>query len=543
MNKIESVILVAIVMFATISIISCSSKDGLDGEDGKSCTLKKNGNSPVKIICGDEETVTPLCGNEMYKFNSVTKECEIDFSKLTEEETKVLIRMRNPKKRINANEAVEQANWVVDFLNSEELGVSRKIKSISALASDDIEFVTELKSNGIEVPDTLIYVVNFDDSLGFAIISADTRIDGPILAFTGSGSLIDSMDNPGFAIFLEHLEYYMFNSIVEAERQKDSLIYGLMEKLDVEASTKATFGLIPITFDPSQVSEITNIRNKINPLVLVEWGQGAPFNNNVGGQCNNSTGNNKYWAGCVAVAVAQIMSRWKYPSQIGNYSFNWTELNKYTGNRSPPSYPDAAQIHINKADTLIKSQIANLMKQIGNGVGMNYGCEGSGANKYSGPNFLLSNGFLLQKVLSTRGSYTALLTNYNSAIAIASMNRREPLIMSGCSKSEKKSYKIFGFTISTNTSYSDCHSWVIDGYLNRQTTVYLNSNDIVIVNEYDDDYIHNNWGWNGRSNGYYKSGIFNANLGGADISSHGITKSGEDYNYQYRIEMTPYISR
>jgi len=331
MNKIKFAFLIVNVMFAIILLISCSGKDGLDGEDGKSCVLKENGNGPVKIICGDEETVIPLCGIGM--FNSATKECEIDFSKLTEEETKVLLKMRNPKNRINANEAVEQANWVVDFLNSEEPGISRKIKSVSALASDDIEFAAELKSNGIEVPDTLIYVVNFDDSLGFAIISADTRIEGPILAFTGSGSLINSIDNPGVAIFLEHLEDYMLNSIIEAERQKNSLVDGLMEKLNVETSTKATSSdLIPIPFDPSRMSEVTRIRNKIDPLVPVEWGQGSPFNRNLedkGCYGDNTAKNGKVWAGCVAVAVAHIMSRWEYPSQIGNYSFNWAELNKY----------------------------------------------------------------------------------------------------------------------------------------------------------------------------------------------------------------------
>jgi len=491
----------------------------------------------------------------MYKFNSATKVCEIDFSKLTEEEAKILLRMRNPKSRVSVDEAKEQTDWVINFMNVGESGAIRKINSISALASDDIDFAAELKFNGIGVPDTLIYVVNFDDSLGFAIISADTRIDGPILAFTGDGSLMDSIDNPGVSIFLEHLEDYMLNSIIEAEQQKGSLIDSLIEKLNIETNTKATSpGIIPIPYDPSRTSEMTTTRNKIGPLIRVEWGQGTPlknawsyssfgFNDSLKYKdCKDKDGNIKnngrVLVGCVAVAVAQIMSYWNYPPKIGDYSFDWDKLNEYTGNYRLPYYPNAAQTHIDKAPPEIKSQAANLMERIGNGVSMDYGCDGSSANKYSGPNFLVSNGFSLQSIMLTpRGLSQAVLTGYNSKTAIASMNRNEPLIVRGCSK--KIRHKFLG--IKVYTSYENCHQWVIDGYLERRTLVLLD-NDFIVVNSYNSDYIHNNWGWNGNKNGYYKSGVFNSGPG-PDIYSDGTTKSGEDYNYQYEIEMTPYIRR
>ncbi len=133
---------------------------GKDGEDGVSCILKENGNEPVKIICGDAETIIPLCSRGIY--NPATQVCEIDFSEFTEEEAKVLIRMQNPKNRVSVDEAVEQANWVIDFLNNNDLGTNRRINSVSALASDDIEFTEVLRYNGIEVPDTLKYNFQYE---------------------------------------------------------------------------------------------------------------------------------------------------------------------------------------------------------------------------------------------------------------------------------------------------------------------------------------------------------------------------------------------
>ncbi|MDR2584323.1 MAG: C10 family peptidase [Fibromonadaceae bacterium] len=467
------------------------------------------------------------CSND--KQSKETSVLDENLSKLTEDEVKVLVRMRNPKNRVSVEEAVKQTDWVIDFMNVGESSVSRKISSISALTSDNAEFIKALKSKGIEVPDTLIYVVNFADSLGFAIISADTRIDDPLIGFSGSGFLKDSIDNPGMIIFLEHLEDYMQNSIIEAERQKDSLIGGIWEKLDVETGTKATS-------QPSISVSSPEATGIVYPLVHVEWDQVAPFNNSLKDKnCygKGTANNGKVKVGCVAVAVAQIMSYWKYPAKIGKYSFDWAELNKYTGNRNPLSYRDMAQTHIDKADNSIKSQVANLMMLISNGVGMDYGCKESTANKFSGPSFLLANGFSLESNIYAVGTGAALI-GYDPKKAIASIKREEPLIVRGCDK--KTDYKLFGL-IHIYTNYTGCHQWVIDGYIPRRTTVKIGN----ISTSYDSDYIHNNWGWGGIDNGYFESGIFNSNL--TPINPVQKTKSYEEYNFRYEVLMTPYIRR
>ncbi|MDR3000159.1 MAG: C10 family peptidase, partial [Fibromonadaceae bacterium] len=106
--------------------------------------------------------------------------------------------------------------------------------------------------------------------------------------------------------------------------------------------------------------------------------------------------------------------------------------------------------------------------------------------------------------------------------------RREPLIIEGCSG--KEDYKVLGITV--KTAYRSCHTWVIDGHLRQRIT---------LAGTYTDtDYIHNNWGWNSRDNGYFKSGVFNSNLK-PDLASG--TKSGERYNYQYGLKIPPHIRR
>jgi hypothetical protein len=433
---------------------------------------------------------------------------------------------------------MEQANWVIDFLNGEnslKSGSNRRVSSISALVSDNK--TVALKSSDladIEIPDTLAYIANFGDDLGFAIISADTRIDEPLFAFTGSGSLVDSIDNPGVIIFLQHLEDYMINSIVEAEHQQDSLLSSILEKLDIEVGTKSTSieeakaaaraGRRPVV--------TTETLNHITPLVPVEWGQGGPFNNGLKDKdCygEKTPDNGKPWAGCVATAVAHIMSRWEHPSKIGNFSFNWNELNQYTSR--PGAYPKAGSRYVSSAPDNVRSQLANLMKQIGDGAGMSHGCYGSSAKTEKAISFLNKHGFSVKMTLMSASNMetTGVLESYNSAKAIASMNRREPLIVEGCS--EKTDYKVLGITV--NTTYDVCHAWVIDGHLKRRVTT-----DGVHV---ETDYIHNNWGWNGYKNGYFKSGVFDSRFEPALAS--GTKSSKEDGNFQYRLKMTPHIRR
>jgi hypothetical protein len=463
------------------------------------------------------------CSDENDKQSKETSVLDEDLSKLTEDEVKVLFRMREPNNRVSIDEVMRLTDEVIGILDSEsvfEFGSNRKINSMSALVSSS---KPALKPGDVEIPDTLAYVLNFNDSLGFAIISADTRIDNPILAFTKNGSLSNSTDNPGMAIFLERLENYMLNSIVEAEHQKDSLISDIIAKLNLESGTKAAVndmklsGLLIIRTESPWATV-----NNITPLVPVEWGQKLPFSNKlVNKNCTYYSDNyERNLTGCVAVAVAQTMSYWKHPTNINGYSFNWTELNQYTAR--PSFYDNAGNKYVSNAPPNVKNQLANLFEQIGKGVSMDYGCKGSSSNIDKAVNFLSKQGF---KTGGVKG--------YDSSAIITSLNNKRPLIARGCS--EKINHKFLGITI--YTSYDGCHQWVIDGYLKQKKTITLQIGNNISASETYADYMHYNWGWNGSSNGYFPSGVFNSNL--IPLSSN--TKSSVDNNYQYEIKIVPNI--
>jgi hypothetical protein len=72
-------------------------------------------------------------------------------TQLTEEEVRSLVRMRKPGNRVSIDEAMEQANVAINFLNGESTlksGSSRRVSSVSALVSDNPKPIA-LKSGGL----------------------------------------------------------------------------------------------------------------------------------------------------------------------------------------------------------------------------------------------------------------------------------------------------------------------------------------------------------------------------------------------------------
>jgi hypothetical protein len=500
------------------------------------------------VACSDEENlneVQPVETNEV---------------QLTDAEIDVLYRLRNKDNKVGIEEATRFANDVIGFLDGESAvksGTARSISSIGALGFKKTQSVS-LKSsddtgdaNVEEVPDTVAYVFNFGDEDGYAIISADTRIEAPILAYAGSGNLSDTIDNPGLILFLEGTEDYIIRSIADAEQKRDSLIAGIIAKLDAEneldtLDTKCSDATPPssgnntsgytIISTTTTYGDVTTISH-VYPLSPVEWGQGdsnnEPFWRKVRYK-NCAEGTSP--AGCVTVAIAHIMSYWKYPTSINGENFNWTELNKYTGyNSSIRTRYKSWTGNITDALPAIQTQAANLMENIGSKIGVSYGCGGSGANTADAVSYLRSIGYT--------GGYSE---GYNYNTVVASLNKNQPVVIRGNAIKTTNSY-LWGLI--TSSSYSEGHAWVIDGYLYQaqpvsvkilqysHSTGQISQRTITSYNNFY--YLHHNWGWHGQHNGYYVAGSFNCN----DTELDSDTKSGTSGNFQYEVKIFPYIAR
>ncbi|MDR0560761.1 MAG: C10 family peptidase [Prevotellaceae bacterium] len=517
--------------------------------------------------------------------------------RFTEAEQKVLYQMRNGDNRIGIEEAMQIAGDVIDFLDEEspatKSGNSRRIATVTHLhTGKKAKIATKSSSDdnsSVEMPDTLAYLFNFADSAGFTIIAADTRIETPILCYTGSGTLGDSIDNPGLAVFLSGAEDYIERSIIEAEHLRDSLMTDILAKIDEtgvkdtvyvdadenEAKTKAST-TTEIDRRVSYSYGAWTVDSKVGPLLSVEWGQGIPFNSLI--SKNNCTYNylygNKAPVGCVAVSTAYILTYWfnkmLIDFKIDGYSIDSRLLCNYTcaPNRSG-RYSGLATLDIN-ANTSeayqARSQVARLMERIGKWTGMDYGCGGSSTTTSNGVEFLREVGFTYG-VPGYFNEKWELGFDYNFNTVFNSLNRERPVMIRGDSFKTNHSFLFISWS-----TYSGGHSWVIDGYLRRkrlvtvtvtttttttEETVYdpqvplriqkkmpydkkllcITTTTTSTYTEYSKYYLHNNWG-NYGGNGHFVEGCFNRNSKD-NLSSN--TKSGEKGNYQYRNEIFPEI--
>jgi len=376
--------------------------------------------------------------------------------------TSKLGKMQKLNNRIDMEEAMNQVEKAIAFLDKEhpsEFKSRRVVNSVSILRFGDIKSSTMKsgKYDTLEISDTLAYVFNFKDSSGYVIISNDIRVDSPLLAFTKKGSLVNGeTDNPGLALFLERLEGYVLKSVIE---------FGKTDEQRARATAQRGPYLGPID-------------TILKPLVPVEWGQSNPFNDNLEYRNCPKTDNGRVPAGCVATATAQIMSYWEYPTKIDNVTYRWAALNIYK--QKYDFYPSPTdESYVLTAKAFSRAMVANLFKQIGTGVNMEYGCDGSDASTAKALSFLESKGF------STKS-----LTSYNlNTVRTALSFYKNPLIARGCNAAKGKK----------------CHAWVIDG----------------LARDSDSFYIHNNWGFDGTDNGYYPSGIFDPlyfNFQGVEIA-------------------------
>jgi signal peptidase I len=242
------------------------------------------------------------------------------------------------------------------------------------------------------------------------------------------------------------------------------------------------------------------------------------------------------------------MSYWQYPTSIDGRVFDWAELNKYTSR--PNAYDNVkgknyipSKVSTSVPETNFKTQVANLMERIGAHVGMDYGCDGSGASTVDAVQFLQKHGYKYNYSISLGHSPlpTPVALNFNTNTVISSLEQNQPVLIDG--------YRTKNTFLGITIYYSNGHAWVVDGYISQKQpitikTELLKKGNVVSVSTSTDynytTYLHNNWGWNGSNNGYYISGSFDAN-NGPDSASN--TKSGEPYNYQYDVDIFPFISR
>lgn len=101
--------------------------------------------------------------------------------------------------KVPLNRALEQANVFMSRIEKPATrGTSRSVESVSV--------ITEGALTRSASQDTLLYVVNYNDNLGFAILGADMRLPS-VYAISDEGNLdVDDVKNEGLRIVLDRLK-------------------------------------------------------------------------------------------------------------------------------------------------------------------------------------------------------------------------------------------------------------------------------------------------------------------------------------------------
>ena len=218
---------------------------------------------------------------------------------------------------IAVSEAIQSLENVIKMTTLTKSSLTRQFSCEDVIAIGKASLHTSTKAQGdITIPDTLMYLVNFEKNQGFAIMSATTKLREDVYCITESGSLSvsDIISAFQFISTQQDIQNSENNNIIESGIQiipsiiLSSMLYDLKYgKQDEEYSTKATGATY-------------------GPYILTKWGQGH-------GIWNKYTPNN-YAAGCVAIATSQIMlynrlpidpifdgkqCNWKDMEQVYNY--------------------------------------------------------------------------------------------------------------------------------------------------------------------------------------------------------------------------------
>lgn len=322
------------------------------------------------------------------------------------------------------------------------------------------EYSSILIKNYLEIKrnnKSAIFIVNFQNN-GYVIVSGDDAAI-PILAYDFKNNI--DLENVAPA-FEEWINGYanQIEDIWEKDLKADKDIALKWKQLDANSSTQ-----LSVFTGKSQL-----------PLLLSDWDQGGKYN----ALCpadQFGPGGHAY-AGCVAIAMAQVMYYYKYPSQ-GNssYSYYHQTYGLLSANFGTTTYKWNEMA--NKMPTEGNFEIAQLLYHCGVSVDMNYTASGSGAwsnNVVSSLKDYFGYSSLIH--LDSKSSFT---TSQWSAKIIQSIDDKVPLYYHGYP-----------------ASFGAGHAFNLDGYQGS-------------------DYFHFNWGWSGSYNGYFY--LNNLNPGGNDFST------------------------
>lgn len=159
--------------------------------------------------------------------------------------------------------------------------------------------------------DTLIYIINYENDEGFAIVGADTRVK-PVYAISETGSFnIDDETNPAVETMLNY-----------------ALASAKFSTLSTDSTIRPGTGsgsLTPVDPLPPIEWEGNPPYKKVTPLISKTQNRVHPYGE-YSKYVINDYGERSLTC-CLPIAVEILMSHYKWPEKLEGYNFNWTNMN------------------------------------------------------------------------------------------------------------------------------------------------------------------------------------------------------------------------
>lgn len=322
----------------------------------------------------------------------------------------------------------------------------------------------ELTDVTSQMPYRNIYFFVENQGRGFVLVSADDRAT-PILGYS-TNTTFNPNDLPA------HVDYWF--------RQYDAEIDNLIAD-DIKATQEIAEEwerLIQGRPEPAQRAR----EKSVSPLLTTTWGQGSNTNRTYNYMCPDSSGYKPY-AGCTAVATAQVMKYWNHPTTgRGSHSYVPTFTNStVSANFGNTTYAWSSMPNSlsSSSSTTQRDAVATLMFHIGVAIEMDYGTRGSGGamQNYGIMGYPSAEEALKTYFKYSCGLHSASKSDYPNAQWISMLKAEldastpRPIIYSGFDNSAG-------------------HSFVLDGYNNSSQ-------------------FHVNWGWSSSYDGYFTMGALN----------------------------------
>ena len=184
------------------------------------------------------------------------------------------------------------------------VGILSESKSVPTRSVDNIksvDYITSPLKTRASTPDTLFYLVNFENEEGFLLMTTDDRLL-PVYAFSDTGCL-----NLADTVYNEPLRNYM-----------NGVTHDVSWQMSKPRNWNPPFPHVTIDEfekDKSITPKLSVFQSRI--------GQGSPYN-----ACCPIILGKRTVAGCAPVAFEMLMSYHRYPRSYKEDTFDWETMNE-----------------------------------------------------------------------------------------------------------------------------------------------------------------------------------------------------------------------